>query len=175
MVDENYSSTLSPLFGLSIDIGLSRNRNKWHIVNELIYKAYKTDNSFTRPYGSGYSVTRDVHLSFSYAQLNTIVRYLFQLNALLKPYINLGVSNGVIVAENKNSSHSSYSFGGEEDVKAIDGPQKYQISWLAGTGLAIRNIIQVEFRYAGSAKSFSPYHALDVNATSFQFIFNYQF
>ena len=175
LVDENYSSTLSPLVGLSFDIGLSRNRNKWHIVNELIYKIYKTDNSFTRPYGTGYTVTNDVDFSFSYVQLNTIVRYVFLSSTFLKPNINFGIGNGVIIAENKNSSHRSYSFGDQENVKAIDGPRKYEISILGGAGLAIRNLIQLELRYAGSTKSFSPYHSLDVNTASFQFIFTYQF
>jgi len=37
-----------------------------------------------------------------------------------------------MIAENKNNSHRSYSFGDQEEVKAIDGPRKYEFpSWLA--------------------------------------------
>ena len=175
LVDENYSSTFSPTLGLSLDMGLSRNRNKWHIVNELIYKIYKTDNSFTRPYGAGYTVRYDIDLSFSYLQLNSLVRYLFLSNGALKPNINFVIANGLMIAENKNSSHRSYSFGDQEDVKAIDEPKKYEFSILAGLGLAIRKSVQLELRYAASSKSFSPYDVLDVNTMSFQFIFTYHF
>lgn len=113
LVDDNYSNNLSPVLGVSLDIGLPRNRNKWHIVNELIYKSYKTSSSFTRPYGSGYTVTSDVALSFSYAQLNTIVRYVFESNRSFRPFINLGMGNALIIGENKNNSHNVYSFGRE--------------------------------------------------------------
>jgi len=174
LADDNYSSSVSPLLGLSLDIGLSRNRHKWHIVNELIYKIYKTDNRFTQDYGTGYTVTSDIDLSFSYFQLNTLLRYVFLSNTFLTPYINFGIANGVIIVENKNSSYRTYSFGGQENLKAIDGPRKYEISVLGGAGLAIRKI-HLEARYAGSTKGFSPYHALDVRTTSFQFIFTYQF
>ena len=175
LVDENYSSTLSPIVGLSLDIGLSRNRTKWHVVNELIYKNYNTDNSFTRPYGAGYTVTYDIDLSFSYLQLNSLVRYIFLSNGSLKPNINFGMANGLMIAENKNSSHRSYSFGDQEDVKAIDGPRKYEFSLLGGLGLGVRNNLQLELRYAGSLKSFSPYHNLDVNIGSLQFLATYHF
>ncbi len=174
LVDNNYSSNVSPVLGVSLDIGLPRNRNTWHIVNELIYKLYKTGSTFTRPYGSGYTVNSDVALSFSYAQLNTIVRYVFQSNGSLRPYINLGIGNAFIIAENKNNSHNVYSFGREEDVKAIDGPNKYEFSALYGAGLQIRNL-QLEFRYGHSKKSFSPYLSLEVNPTSYQFIITYKF
>src|SRR5437867_3620738 len=113
-------------------MGLSRNRNKWHIVNELIYKIYKMDNGFTRPYGAGYTITSDIDLSFSYLQLNTCVRYVFLSNGSLRPNINFGIANGLMIAENKNNSHRSYSFGVQEEVKAIDGPRKYEFSILAG-------------------------------------------
>ncbi len=174
LVDENYSNNLSPVLGLSIDIGLSRNQHKWHIINELVYKMYKTGSSFTRPYGSGYTRTNDVTLSLSYVQLNSIIRYVFQSKGSLSPYINAGIGNGVIVAENTNSLHTAYSFGTEENAKALDGPKKYEFSLLGGLGLAF-NKIQLELRYAASSKSFSPYRDLNINPSSFQFLVTYQF
>lgn len=174
LVDDNYSNTLSPLLGLSIDIGLSRNQHKWHILNEVIYKMHKTGSRFTRPYGSGYTRTNDVTLSFSYIQLNSIIRYVFQTRGSLSPYVNAGMGNGVIVAENKNTLHTTYSFGTEENAKALDGPKKHEFSLLGGAGLVL-NKIQLELRYAASSKSFSPYRDLNINPTSFQFLITYQF
>lgn len=174
LVDDNYSNTLSPLLGLSIDIGLSRNQHKWHIINEVVYKMHKTGSSFTRPYGSGYFRTNDVTLSLSYIQLNSIIRYVFQSNRSLSPFVNAGIGNGVIVAENKNTLHTTYSFGTEENTKALDGPKKHEFSLLVGVGLVL-NKIQLELRYSASSKSFSPYHDLNINPTSYQFLITCQF
>ncbi len=174
LVDDNYSNTLSPLLGLSIDIGLSRNQHKWHIINEVFYKMHKTSSSFTRPYGSGYTRTNDVNISLSYLQLNSIIRYVFQSKGSLAPYVNAGMGNGVIVAENKNTLYTTYSFGTEENAKALDGPKKHEFSLLGGVGLVL-NKIQLELRYAASSKSFSPYRDLNINPTSFQFLITYQF
>ena len=174
LVDDNYTDNLSPVLGISLDVGLSRNRNKWHIVNEIIYKSYKTSSSFTRPYGNGYMVTSDVDLNFSYAQINTILRYVFPSTAFLKPFINLGIGNALMISENKNNIHNVYSFGREEDVKAFDGPNKYELSILGSAGLMVGSI-QLELRFAGSKRGFSPTEDLFVNTKSFQFIFSYQF
>ncbi len=174
LVDKNYSSNTSPLLGISLDIGLARNQDKWHIVNELSYKMYKTSSSFTRPFGSGFTRTNNVDISLSYVQLNSLFRLLLQSKASFKPYINIGIGNAFIVAENKNTLHTSFSFGSEETEKALDPPKKYEFSILGGAGIMSKKI-QLELRYAGSTKSFSPYRDLNVNPKSFQFIFTYLF
>ncbi len=171
---DNYKGNTSPVLGILLDFGLSRDRNKWHIVNEIIYKSYKTSNSFTQPFGNGYTVSSDVQLQFAYAQLNTLLRYIVQLNTSIKPFINAGIANAFIVAENKNTLHNKYSFGNEETIKAIDGPAKYEFSLQAGAGLMYRHI-SVECRYGVSKKSFSPYHTLDINPTSIQGLLTYRF
>ena len=174
LVDENYSGNNSPVFGVSADIGLSRNQYKWHIVNELIYKMYKTSSSFTGPFGNGYTVTNDVAIALSYAQLNTMLRYVFVTKGSLMPYLNAGIGNGFIVKESKNSLHSRYSFGTEEDTRAVDGPKKYEFSLQAGAGISIRKI-QIEIRYATNKKGFSPALSYNVNPKSIQVTGTYQF
>ena len=172
-VDENYSSSFSPVFGVTLDIGLPRRRNQFHIVNELIYKSYKTSSTFTRPYTS-YTVTNTVEVNFSYLQLNSMLRYVYASNGSLKPFINFGMGNAVMIAQNTNRLHQSYSFGNEDELIAFDGPHKYEFSLFAGIGLNIHRL-EVEFRYAGSKKSFSPIHALDINPRSVQGSLLYRF
>lgn len=174
LADDNYTGNLSPILGMSMDLGLPRNRNKWHIVNELSFKMYKTGSTFTRPYNNLYTLTSNVDISFSYAQLNTILRFIFQSGSSIKPYINLGVGNAFVIAENENSIHTVYSFGQEENGKAINKPGQYEFSLLGGAGISLRNA-QIEFRYTGSKKSFSPFNDLDINVTSFQAMLTYQF
>ncbi|MBZ5856852.1 outer membrane beta-barrel protein [Flavihumibacter profundi] len=171
---DNYSGNVSPIFGLSMDIGLPRNRNKWHLVNELGYKAYATENSLTNTTVNGYGVNTDVKMSFSYVQLNTLARYIFYGNKKMDFYFNAGIGNAFMIAENENSLHAVYSYGTEVDGKAIEGPRRYEFSVLGGAGLSVGKI-QFEFRYAFNKKGFSPSFALDVNPRSYQFLLTYQF
>ena len=174
LIDDNYSSSVTPLFGASLDIGLPRRRDQWHFVNELLYKSYNTSSTFTRPYNYSYTRTSDVKLGFSYIQLNTLFRYMYPSGGTFRPFINFGFGNAFMVAENENSLHVEYSFGRVEDMKAIDGPKKYEFSLLGGIGVKIRRI-EIEFRYMTSQKGFSPYNNLDVNTTSLQGLLVYRF
>jgi len=174
LVDEGYTSSTTPILGMSLDIGLPRARNQWHIVNELLYKSYKTGSIFTRPYNSTYTRTNTVEIDFGYLQLNSMLRYVYPSMSSVRPYINLGIGNAFMIAEKTNKLHQSYSFGQEEEGKAFENPRKYEFSFLAGLGLRIKRI-EVEFRYTGSKKSFSPFHDLDVNPRSIQGLLVYQF
>jgi opacity protein-like surface antigen len=174
LADDNYSSNVSPVAGVSLDLVIPRSGNKWHIVNELVYKSYKTGSQFDRPYGNGYTANYDVNIAFSYAQVNIMGRYVFQPGNSIKPFINIGVGNGFILTETNNKTNVSYSFGREENGKAIDRPNRYEFSLLAGAGVSIRKA-SIELRYGGSKKSFSPDYTLDINAKSYSFLFSYQF
>ncbi len=174
LADANYSGNTSPVLGVSLDMGLSRNRNSWHIVNEIIYKSYKTSSRFTKPYGNGYTVSSDVQLQFSYAQLNTLLRYVFQSKKSIKPFLEAGIANAFMVAQHKNTWHNVYSFASEETLKAFDGPATYEFLLQGGAGISYRRT-SFECRYSANKKGFSPYHTLDTNPTSIQALFTYQF
>ena len=174
VVDDNYSNNVSPLFGISVDVGLPRNQNKWHIVNDLLYKSYQTSSSFMRTSPNGYQLSEDVDFGFSYAQLSTLLRYVFQSNSSLRPYINLGIANAFLLSENQNNRHIKSSFGTEIDEKAIDGPRKYEFSLQGGAGISLKSIL-IEARVVHSKKSFSSEYSLNVNAASYQLLLTYQF
>jgi hypothetical protein len=174
LAQDNYSSSQSPLVGASVDIGLSRSYDKFHIITELVYKKYKTSNSFTRNITAGYTSQNDVAFSLSYIQLNTLIRHIFSLTPVVKPYINIGVGNAFMITEKENKIYTKYSYGNEETGKAIDGPKKYEFSSMAGIGVGIKKI-QFELRYGYSKKAFSPYSNLNITANSSQFILTYRF
>jgi hypothetical protein len=171
--DDGYTSSTSILAGAMIDVGLSRNFQRWHIVNELMYKSYKTGSVYSRPYGSIYTAEYDVKLHFSYIQLNTMLRYVIAPLAPVNGFITAGAGNAFMIAENENNMHIEFSFVDEKDQPAIDGPRKYEVSFQGGAGLIWKNI-QAEFRYAGSKKGFSPTYTT-TNPRSLQFIFTYRF
>lgn len=168
----NYKSNLSPLLGVSLDIGLWHAPHNWHIINELVFKVYKTSNSiFTHTVL--YDYTDDIGLSFYYLQLNSLLRYGFQIKAVVKPFINIGVGNGLRISDRQNFSHLTYTNGPEKTIVAIDGPEIYEQSLLFGIGLSLKNM-QLEGRYAKSG-GFSPYVNFKSKVRSPQLVFTYQF
>ncbi|MCW3118704.1 MAG: hypothetical protein JWM28_2786 [Chitinophagaceae bacterium] len=168
----SFSSNLSPVIGVSLDLALSRNHSRWHIVNEIIYKKYATGSRiFTHTFM--YDYTTDVNISFSYLQLNTLLRYVFETGSSVKPYINAGMGNGYLFSVNKNTSHETYTTGNEKNYPAIDIPEKYERSLIAGAGINILNM-QLEARYAGG-NGFSPFVKLKSKISSQQLIFTYRF
>lgn len=171
--DDGYTSSTSILAGAMVDVGLSRNFQRWRIVNELMYKSYKTGSIYSRPYGSIYTAEYDVKLHFSYIQLNTLLRYVIAPLAPVNGFITAGAGNAFMIAENENNMHIEFSFVDEKDQPAIDGPRKYEVSFQGGAGLIWKSI-QAEFRYAGSKKGFSPTYTT-TNPRSLQFIVTYRF
>lgn len=170
----NFSNQVAAIGGLSIDFTLPRNLNSWHVLTELLYKTYRTGNNYTAPYGNGYNVTGEVKLKFSYIQLNVLARYIFQTKSQVKPFLNAGIGYASMLAEQENHQHAIYSFGRIDDVTAFDPPRKFEIPVTIGFGVSIKKI-QPEFRYTRGKKGFSYYDDLNVNPSSWQIIFRYQF
>ena len=173
IVDDNYSSNTTPLFGLYLDIGLPRNQNKWHIINELIYKDYKTSSSFERTSVNGYQLSQDVNFGFSYVQLNSLLRYMFPNKSAVRPLINVGFANAFSISENQNNLHIKSSFGTETNEDALDGPRKYEFSLQGGAGISIKKFA-AEARLQHSKKGFSNQYSLDVKTTTYQLLLTYQ-
>lgn len=175
LVDENYSSSSSPTLGAMVDLTLSRNLSRLHVVNELVFKNYKTSSTFTRPFNLNYTRTSTVEFDLSYLQLNTMLRYLLIPLNKVNPYINIGVSNAFMIAENKNSIHNVYSYGSEETIKAFDGMNRYEFTpVVAGAGVNTKHFT-AEVRYSYSKRGFSNQGALETNPRTWWLLLTYKF
>ena len=175
IASDNYSNYTSPVAGVVLDAALSRRYDKLHIINELIYKRNKTSAAVTSTTTTGFQYERGLAFDFSYVQLNTVFRYNFGLSPVLKPFMDAGIGNAVIVNEKTNTMYTKYSTGAATQFgKGIDGVRKYEFSALAGAGVQVRNM-SLELRYGFAPKSFSPYQNLDVRTSSAQIIAVYNF
>ena len=169
---DNYKNTISPILGVSLDIGLKRKISNLHFVNELIYKNYSTSASgFVHTILYDYS--NNVDFSFTYLHLNSLIRYLFQPGRPIIPFVNIGIGNSLMIKEGKNVNHVRYSSGLPGDEIAIDGPNKHEVSYLAGFGLSLKNNIQFEARYV-LGNGFSPYTFLKSKVNSLQLVATFQ-
>lgn len=82
---------ISPILGLGYDCGFKRNRSKWGVAVELIYKPIKA--TLTKQYQnttfSSYMDTYTFNFEMKYLQFNTFLRYTFYLGKV-QPYIKIG-------------------------------------------------------------------------------------
>lgn len=167
-----YSNSASPVLGLMIDVGLPRKNNRWHLVNEFVFKNYKTTSSYFT-HTILYDWTTDIEVSLSYLQLNTLIRYEFNTNSSVKPYLNIGAGNGFLIAQGKNTMHLAYTDGREKTTTAFEDPDKYEVSWVGGFGINWRNL-QLEARYL-YGNGFSPYTGMKIKVSSPGIMIGYRF
>lgn len=175
IVSDKYSSNFSPVIGVSVDFGLARNHNRLHIVNELIYKEYKTAAVFSANYGNGYRYDYDTRFKFSYLQVNSLVRYLFSKNSAVKPYLNLGIGNAFMLVEQENKRIAFDSFSGTTTIlDPFYSLKKYEFILMGGTGIATKKL-SLELRYSNCGYSFIHLTSSSVRVRSFQLIGTYRF
>jgi len=168
-----FSSNISPVIGASVDVGFKVNNNKWYIVNELVYKQYKTSaNLFTHTVL--YDYNEYIDFSFPYLQLNTMLRYSFSVGGSVKPFLNAGMGNAYKVAAGKNTSRTVYSDGRDDKVKqGLEDASRYERSMIFGAGVVFSRI-QIEARYS-LGNGFSPYVNTKSKVNSPQLIVAYKF
>jgi hypothetical protein len=167
---DNYKSNMSPVIGVSMDVGFKRDLNRLHLVNELIYKQYVTsDTGFTHTVL--YDLTNTVSFSFSYLQLNTMLRYYFSPGSSVKPFINAGIGNAVMIAERKNSNDVKLTNGNSHSSTAIKDVRKYELTPQFGAGVSIKNLV-IEGRFAFS-NGFAPFTTFKSKIKSYQVTFTY--
>jgi hypothetical protein len=101
-VDEKMNEKISPIVGLGYDFGFIRNRNRWGLVVELLYKKITASSQSQYPNQLLSSFKDDYLLDFSmnYVQLNTFLRHTFY-NGKVQSYFKVGP--GVAFISEKNN------------------------------------------------------------------------
>ncbi|PSL36054.1 porin family protein [Chitinophaga ginsengisoli] len=160
-----YENSKGPIGGIWADIPLGRGRRNISFVPELLYKKLETTGVLHGIYNGVI-----VKFGFTYLQLNTLFRYTYPTKTAIRPYVNVGVGNGIIVKTNENGIKRSPDRGWEV---AIDGPRKYEQTLVGGIGVKIYKV-NAEVRYT-TGNGFSPYAGGRTGIHSFQILAAYGF
>lgn len=148
LVEAGYSPSVNIPIGVSFDIHLPRNLQKWSVNNELLYTSYKMEGK----YSEGRFETIYTTLGYSYIKLNNMLRYRYSFG---KPsfFLNAGISNGIVVKEinDKRTEHIYQISDDEFEVKikeerAIKESRKYEAGVIIGAGGNYKNFL-LEIRY----------------------------
>ncbi|TWW00464.1 PorT family protein [Chitinophaga pinensis] len=138
-------SNSSPIGGIWLNLPFGRVARNFSGVIELMYKQSKTSSISTTGYFSRYD--------FRYLQLNTMIRYTYPTKTGIKPYVNVGMGNGIAikVAQNDLANPSRP----DEWQENIPGVRKHEQSLVGGIGVTIYRL-GAEIRY-NSGNGFSPF------------------
>lgn len=160
-----YENTSSPIGGIWTDVPLGRNGRNVSFVAELLYKKLEANGDLHGVYNGAV-----VKFAFSYLQLNTLFRYTYPTKTAIRPYVNAGIGNGLMVKTSENRMLRSRD---TQWQVAIDGPRKYEQTLVGGIGVKIYKV-NVEARYT-TGNGFSPYAGGKSAIHSFQILAAYGF
>ncbi len=180
LTNSDFGYSAKPTIGLSLNISLPRNRRKWSLYNELIYTQYAVSASSTI---KDFSLYTDYHINFdiSYLKLSNLIRYSFAPGAKIKPFINLGMMNGIAINTYNSKDYESYILLNDEKYitssavgeKAINDFRKYEQGLVAGLGANYKKF-SCELRYEAT-NGFSEYVTLSSKTKIFYLIVGYCF
>lgn len=135
LTEVNYPSSINFTAGLALDVVLLRNFGRWSFNNELIISSYSTQGSYEDyVHDNRYTIT-DTKLAFTYLKINNMLRTNFPVNKVIL-YVNLGFSNGFVIASTNYKKTTSVLFTQVNIVEseALPNIRKHEQSLLLGVG-----------------------------------------
>lgn len=170
----NFSSSYNPIIGISLSYHFPRNLNKWSIYNELIFKSYSSDGSYTDYHNENYYTTYNNTVGGSYLKLTNMLRYQF-VKCKIKPFLSVGICNSIVINK-KNSRVTETKFYSEHTFKngtAVGEYKHMEQSVVAALGGDYKNF-SMELRYE-SGNGFSNYRNVISKINSFNLLIGYHF
>ncbi len=148
LVEAGYSPSMNIPFGVSFDIHLPRNLQKWSVNNELLFTSYKMEGDFSERSSETIYTT----LGYSYIKLNNMLRYRYSFSKS-SFFLNAGISSGFVVKEinEKRTEHIYQTSEDEFEVKikeerALKESRKYEAGVIIGAGCNYKNFL-LEIRH----------------------------
>ena len=170
----NFKPKTNISFGLRFDIILPRNRQKWRIVNEFLFRTYNISGDFEVQESPQIYRDGNININASYLGLNNLIRYQWQTQDF-KPFFNVGWSNSIALTFENNKNVNSYYWGIEETSTklALESIRKYEQAFLMGLGAEWQNL-NLELRLM-RGNGFSNYVLLGTRTHNYSLLFSYMF
>ncbi|WP_187264652.1 outer membrane beta-barrel protein [Pontibacter beigongshangensis] len=148
----NFETPLSYTAGVSLNIQLPRNRQKWSIQNDLRWKPYKASGKFeeSRP-GAYEHRTYTTEFVINCIGLSSMLRYQ-AASSTIKPYINVGIANNFnLKSRNHQTIHIARLTVEEiQKGKGVHLYRSYEPAAIFGAGL---NFYQASVEVRGETGS----------------------
>ncbi|UZR96968.1 outer membrane beta-barrel protein [Chondrinema litorale] len=152
LVAAEISTQTTPTFGISMDMQLEGNRNRWSIFNELYYTSYSVEIDEMESLSQ---------IGISYIKIGNSLRYRLVNSQEASLFIELGITNGFSVSAEDFSS------------TIFENYRKYEQGILGSIGFQV-NKVSFLVRYEKS-NGISNYELLASPVNRFSAIFGYSF
>lgn len=175
ILNADYTTHTNFTAGIYFDVILSRNLNKWSIINELTFASYNITGKYAEQETPSRYVESKITMGYSYLKLGNMVRYRFFSGKNISTYANFGIINGYALKENSNNRLTKTIFHDVETVTeatAIEDTRKYEQGYIVGIG-AKQNRLTGEIRYE-RGNGMSAYRSLSSTRTSYYLIIAYR-
>ncbi|MGA3012935.1 MAG: hypothetical protein ABSD71_02750 [Bacteroidales bacterium] len=149
LTDVKMSDCYSFLAGVSFHVIFPRERAKWILVDELVYKPYNNSATSSSISMFGDQYNKSFSFNMGYLKLYTLLRYQYP-EWKIKPFIDFGMSNGYAILSSHSKTVVQTSFGtGTKRITtgpAIADAKLYEFGITGGIGASIWKI-NGEIRY----------------------------
>jgi hypothetical protein len=144
LAESDFKASTNLSFGGSLDIMFRRSRNRYMIINELIYSSYKTGVIYVKVIHHSY----DIQLQMQQININS----LFRINVPIKEsrlFVNLGLVNAFTLSFQNPLVKTNTINGEVTRSEAFEEYRKWEFGGLIGMGFEWKNW-SLEYRYQRS-------------------------
>ncbi|HUS87390.1 MAG TPA: hypothetical protein VMW76_09130 [Bacteroidales bacterium] len=141
-----FSSDISSSPGIALSLVLPERRGSLSFYNELSYKSYDGNASFTESTNDQDYTNIDINLSASYIRLSNSFKFTLP-GKLIRPFIHAGITNNLLLSHinEKTIEEHFYSTITTRDEMALKSVRKYEQEVFIGAGTFSGKLF-IEFR-----------------------------
>ncbi len=174
LTEQNFSNSIKPTVGISLNIVFPRNRGKWALYNELAYRSYDYTEAWHEFIRENYFYDHAVSIGATYIKMSNFIRYQIP-DKTVRMYFHLGIAHGYAF-QIKNNYKVEKTFYGSTTVKnepAISALRTYEMGIAGGVGAEFKKF-SAEFRYE-IGNGISSLINLSSTSHTFFFLLGYHF
>ena len=174
LVNGNFTTSMSPLAGVSMDIVLPKKQKRWSFQNEIMYNSIKTTGQYVDRIDTERFVAYDITFDFAYLKLINMIRYRPVIGKMIV-YINAGISNGLAFKSTKNFQKRTklFSFDTIETKDPLGDVRTFEQGYVLGIGAKYKKY-NFEIRNE-RANGMSDYVNLSSSTNRWNFMAGYSF
>jgi hypothetical protein len=175
LINGNFSASINPLAGISLDIVFPKNRRRWAFRNEIGYSSFQTKGTYLDySYPEKY-ISYETKFDYSYLKLINMIRY-SPFIGKFSLYLSAGISNGFAFKKSNILDKRTVLFSMNRlDIEdPLRGNSRgYEQSYLVGIGVNYQKYT-FETRYE-NGNGMSNYPNLGSLTDRLSFIVGYSF
>ncbi|MBU1008953.1 MAG: PorT family protein [Bacteroidetes bacterium] len=142
----DYTQSVNFVAGISLNLVLPRNQQRWSVFNDLSYVAFEVSGQVVEYTNPQRYITTATTIGYNSLKLTDLLRYTFPVGKA-SIFVNAGFSNSIAIQATNEKTTVSMFYGTEtiDHGKAVEKSRKHEQSLVFGLGSRYKNW-SVEYR-----------------------------